>query len=196
MRRRLAVLVLAGWIAMVGAGARPALAHGGVVTVDDIYAGCHLVVQATPTPDAGKVQLTIVISAPDSGAPIANALVEIAAVPAGGGDRITLTVPPEAGQPGFYDATITLPALGDWQFTVRLREAGIEGTVPFTLTVQGPPPSFVWIIGLVPGVLGLALVGWLRLSRGPTQLTRTVAWPPSPVASGRVSAGSRLGRES
>jgi len=174
MGRRLAVLGLAGWMALVGVAGRPAQAHGGVVTVDDVYAGCHLVVQATPTGDTGQVQFSIVISAPESGDPIADALVEVEAVPAGGGAPLTLVVPPEADQPGFYDATLALPAVGDWQFTVRLHWEGMDGTAPFTLTVLGPPPSFVWLVGLLPGVLGLALVGWLRLGRGPR---RPVASP-------------------
>jgi hypothetical protein len=136
------------------------------VTVDGIYAGCHLVVQALPTPDSGQVQLSVMVSAAGSGALIVNALVEVEAVPVGGGAAIALPVPPEPGQPGFYDATIALPTLGDWQFWVRLRRAGMKGTAPFSLTVQGPPNRAGWIIGVVPGILGLALVVLVRLRGG------------------------------
>lgn len=190
MGRRWVVLVLVGWFALVGGAARPAWAHGGVVTVDDLYAGCHLVVQATPAPETGQVRFTVVVTTPDSEAPIAAAVVEVEAVPAGGGTALTWPLPAEAGQPGYYDALIALPALGEWQFTVRLRWAGQEGTAPFRLTIQGPPPSIVWIIGLVPGVLGLALVAGLRLHGGTTHGGGAAAGA-APLSSGGPGGAAR-----
>jgi hypothetical protein len=41
----------------------------------------------------------------------------------------------------------------------------IEGGL-ISLTVQGPPNRVGWIIGVVPGILGLALVGLVRLRGG------------------------------
>jgi len=142
--------------------AAPAAAHGGIVWVDDNYGPYHVVVQTTPGLAERQVRFTIVVSEPDSGAAIADAQVQLHAVLSdtiGGPAPIDLTVPPEAGQPGFYDMPVDMPSYGNWQVSVAVRRAGATGTAVFALPLQPPPDagSPLWWLALLPVLLGVLI---------------------------------------
>ena len=157
-RRHAALLLLA---CLIGAMAPPraALAHGGQVWLDEDSGPFHLVVQTTPTDTERQVRFTIVVSQVDTADPVADAEVRLRSALPGGRTAPDFVIPPEAGQPGFYDGSLTFPDYGQWQVTVSVQRAGGQGSGQFTLPLQKVAgfDSPIWLIALLPVLVGAAI---------------------------------------
>ena len=178
MRLRGAALILGlGILAGLFAArpAPPAAAHGGVVWIDDDYGALHLVVQTSSTLNDNQVRFTILLTGRDYGPPVTGAQVHLRAVisdtAASGVAPLDLVVPPESGQDGYYDSTITVPRYGDWRVTVAVQRGTDTANAGFTLPVQPTPPisltSPAWWPALIPILLGLATAVFLYFWRMP-----------------------------
>ncbi len=148
----------------------PVAAHGGSVWFDGAAGPYHAVLQTGATLDDRQVRLTIYVTDPATGDPLTGLQVAVQGVVAGtagtGADALTLTVPAEAGQPGFYDSPLTLPRYGNWQITLTLQGAAGAGSTRFLLPAQAPPglDSPLWWLALLPvAVAGAVLFYFWRV---------------------------------
>ena len=139
-------------------------AHGGSVWFDDAVGPYHAVVQTGATLDDRQVRLTLYVTDPASGDALTGLQVAVQGVVSGtlgtAADALTLTVPAEAGQPGFYDSLLSLPRYGNWQMTFTLRGAAGAGSARFLLPAQAPPglDSPLWWIALLPVAIAGAVL--------------------------------------
>ncbi len=148
----------------------PVAAHGGSVWFDGVAGPYHAVLQTGATLDDRQVRLTIYVTDPAGSDPLTGLQVAVQGVVSGtrglGADALTLTVPAEAGQPGFYDSPLTLPRYGNWQITLTLQGTAGAGSARFLLPAQAPPglDSPLWWLALLPvAVAGAVLFYFWRV---------------------------------
>ena len=133
MRALLVTLLLS--IVVVGAGAGPAVAHGGEVRLE--------VVEQEATADASAVDYLVALTYVNDGDGIDDATVTATPSPDGGppGDPVTLT---PTGTGGGYQGTVFFPGPGRWsvRFDSADPEARVVAThrVPEVATTE-PPAS-------------------------------------------------------
>jgi YtkA-like protein len=144
----------------------------------------------TPTGNDRETRFTILLSELNNGDPISDAQVNFRAVLSGTEGSalapVTLTVPPERGQPGFYDATLTLPRYGDWQVSVQVQRGSATGAATFVLPLQAPPDltSPVWLFALLPILIGVGAAVFLYFWRVPGHVPGA---PPTSTGSGETT---------
>jgi hypothetical protein len=153
-----ALLLLACLLAAL-APPRAALAHGGQVWLDEDTGPFHVVVQTTPTDTERQVRFTVVVSQVDTADPVADATVRLSSALPGGRAAPDFVIPPEPGQPGFYDGSLTFPDYGQWQVTVSIARPGAQGSGQFTLPLQKVAgfDSPIWLIALLPVLVGAGI---------------------------------------
>lgn len=151
------VAVVATLLCLVGATAR---AHGGgTPQLTNEAVGPYLLsVWSNPNPAVvGQLHLTLALADAESGAPITEAEVMVAARQ---GDTTLTAVATHEGAlvPEFYEADFDLPRTGEWQFDIVIEGETGSGQAGFTLAVEAGATNWLWIV-LVG--LGAALAGWV-----------------------------------
>ena len=163
------VQLLAATIALaILAHATPASAHGGGIPqlVQTPSGPYHLYAWTNPNPArAGVVHITVALAEPASQQPVLNAAVQVVAAPGGGGQPVSVPATHQnAVIKTYYEADLTLPTAGLWQFTVSHSDAAGSGSASFVLDVQ--PAGRNWRPFGIGGVLAVIAVGaWFVLKK-------------------------------
>jgi hypothetical protein len=150
------------------AHAAPASAHGGgtpqlVQTPSGPY---QLYAWTNPNPPrAGVVHVTVALAEPASQQPVLNADVQIVAAPGDGGEPVSVPATHQnAVIKTYYEADLTLPTAGKWQFTVSHSDAAGRGSASFELDVQ--PAGRNWRPFGIGAVLAVFAAGaWAVLKK-------------------------------
>ncbi len=137
-----------------------ARAHGGgTPQLANEPAGPYLLsVWSEPNPAVvGKLHLTLALADPESGAPVTEANVTLAARQ--GETTLTAAASHEGALvPEFYEADLALPREGEWQFQIDISGDAGSGQAGFALAVVAGTTN--WLLIALVGV-GVAVVGWV-----------------------------------
>lgn len=146
------------WLVLLLGTGVPAAAHGGSVWMDEDDGPFHLIVQTQPTLIDKQLKFTVLVSRPDYGPMLPDAVVQLQGILSGSAP-VALAPPPEPGQDGYYDLPVTLPDYGNWAFTITVKRGAELGVGHFNLLFQPPsgagPP--LWLLALVPALLAAAI---------------------------------------
>jgi hypothetical protein len=146
MRTSMLIAALAVWLAIGGPDAR---ADGGTVQLSRVERGCRLSVFTAPNPlRAGPIDVSVLVQEADSGAPLAQATVEIALMRRARPGQVLHAVATEGGATNklFRAASVELPAAGWWDVEIVCQTADGPIRGRFAMEAAAPLPRWpaVW----------------------------------------------------
>ncbi len=140
----------------------PAWAHDAPARTVSAQAGPYaLTVKFFTDPPHVEAPLEFAVSAAPGGPPLSGVTLQATALPGLGTDATvtrTVTLAPEAAEPGSYAGALSLVTRGAWNLRLAASSPAGQGEALVPLQVAAPaaiPGWLGWLIGLAP-LLGLA----------------------------------------
>ncbi len=145
-------------ILLLLATSAPALADGGIVRHVEVVGPWRVTVFTSPTPvRAGPVDVSFLVQKAATGETVLDASIDVQCE--GPGEPVAVRATrARATNRLLYAALFTLPAPGDWRFTVTVREDICVRDFSFSVFAESPLPPWqsYWPWFSLP-ILGLAL---------------------------------------